>query len=72
VNSEPSFVSTAILPHAPDAWYDPNSVEGGYEIKFNLLRANGAVHPQKIRDTPSDWAYNAAGGFSALALRAIA
>jgi hypothetical protein len=71
-NSEPSAVSTEISLCTPDAWYDPNSVKVGYEIKFNLLRANGALHRQEIRDTPSDWACNAAGGFSALALRASA
>jgi type I restriction enzyme M protein len=23
-----------VLPHAPDAWYDPDSVKTGYEISF--------------------------------------
>jgi type I restriction enzyme M protein len=24
-----------VLPYAPDAWYDPESVKVGYEINFN-------------------------------------
>lgn len=30
-----AFLRREVLPHAPDAWYDPNSVKIGYEISFN-------------------------------------
>ncbi len=29
-----AFLSREVLPHAPDAWYDPGSVKCGYEISF--------------------------------------
>ena len=29
-----SFIRREVLPHAPDAWYDPASVKTGYEISF--------------------------------------
>jgi type I restriction enzyme M protein len=29
-----SFLRREVLPHAPDAWYDPDSVKTGYEISF--------------------------------------
>ncbi len=29
------FLRREVLPHAPDAWYDPDSVKTGYEISFN-------------------------------------
>ncbi|MDW8374008.1 MAG: SAM-dependent DNA methyltransferase, partial [Planctomycetota bacterium] len=30
-----AFIRREVLPHAPDAWYDPDSVKIGYEISFN-------------------------------------
>ncbi|HBL30030.1 MAG TPA: restriction endonuclease subunit S, partial [Acidobacteria bacterium] len=29
-----AFLQREVLPHAPDAWYDPESVKTGYEISF--------------------------------------
>ncbi len=29
-----AFIRREVLPHAPDAWYDPESVKTGYEISF--------------------------------------
>jgi type I restriction enzyme M protein len=29
-----AFLSREVLPHAPDAWYDPASVKVGHEISF--------------------------------------
>ncbi|MDZ4164224.1 MAG: class I SAM-dependent DNA methyltransferase [Smithellaceae bacterium] len=29
-----AFLKREVLPHAPDAWYDPESVKTGYEISF--------------------------------------
>ena len=29
-----AFLRREVLPHAPDAWYDPASVKVGYEISF--------------------------------------
>ena len=29
-----AFLRREVLPHAPDAWYDPDSVKIGYEISF--------------------------------------
>jgi type I restriction enzyme M protein len=29
-----AFIHREVLPHAPDAWYDPASVKTGYEISF--------------------------------------
>jgi type I restriction enzyme M protein len=29
-----AFIRREVLPHAPDAWYDPASVKTGYEISF--------------------------------------
>jgi pullulanase/glycogen debranching enzyme len=29
-----AFLRREVLPHAPDAWYDPASVKTGYEISF--------------------------------------
>jgi type I restriction enzyme M protein len=29
-----AFIRREVLPHAPDAWYDPSSVKTGYEISF--------------------------------------
>ena len=29
-----AFLRREVLPHVPDAWYDPNSVKVGYEISF--------------------------------------
>jgi type I restriction enzyme M protein len=29
-----AFLHREVLPHAPDAWYDPESVKTGYEISF--------------------------------------
>lgn len=30
-----AFLKREVLPYAPDAWYDPDSVKVGYEINFN-------------------------------------
>jgi type I restriction enzyme M protein len=30
-----AFLQREVLPYAPDAWYDPDSVKIGYEISFN-------------------------------------
>jgi type I restriction enzyme M protein len=30
-----SFLTREVLPHAPDAWHDPESIKAGYEISFN-------------------------------------
>ena len=30
-----AFIRRKVLPHAPDAWYAPDSVKTGYEISFN-------------------------------------
>ena len=30
-----AFLRREVLPYAPDAWYDPDSVKVGYEINFN-------------------------------------
>lgn len=30
-----SFLRREVLPYAPDAWYNPDSVKVGYEINFN-------------------------------------
>jgi type I restriction enzyme M protein len=30
-----SFMQREVLPYAPDAWYDPESIKIGYEINFN-------------------------------------
>ena len=30
-----TFLRREVLPYAPDAWYDPESVKVGYEINFN-------------------------------------
>jgi type I restriction enzyme M protein len=30
-----AFIQREVLPYAPDAWYDPDSVKIGYEISFN-------------------------------------
>jgi type I restriction enzyme M protein len=29
-----AFLRREVLPHAPDAWYDPSSVKTGYEVSF--------------------------------------
>jgi type I restriction enzyme M protein len=29
-----AFISREVLPHVPDAWYDPASIKTGYEISF--------------------------------------
>jgi type I restriction enzyme M protein len=29
-----AFIQREVLPHAPDAWYDPASIKTGYEISF--------------------------------------
>jgi type I restriction enzyme M protein len=29
-----AFLRREVLPHAPDAWYDPDTVKTGYEISF--------------------------------------
>ena len=29
-----SYFAREVLPHVPDAWYDPESVKVGYEISF--------------------------------------
>jgi type I restriction enzyme M protein len=29
-----AFIRREVLPHVPDAWYDPESVKTGYEISF--------------------------------------
>jgi type I restriction enzyme M protein len=29
-----AFIRREVLPHAPDAWYDPGSVRTGYEVSF--------------------------------------
>jgi type I restriction enzyme M protein len=29
-----TFLQGEVLPHAPDAWYDPDSVRTGYEVSF--------------------------------------
>ena len=30
-----AFIQREVLPHAPDAWYVPDSIKTGYEISFN-------------------------------------
>jgi len=30
-----AFLRREVLPYAPDAWYDPESVKVGYEVSFN-------------------------------------
>jgi type I restriction enzyme M protein len=30
-----AFLKREVLPYAPDAWYDPDSVKVGYEVNFN-------------------------------------
>ncbi len=30
-----AFIRREVLPHAPDAWFDPESVRIGYEVCFN-------------------------------------
>jgi type I restriction enzyme M protein len=30
-----AFIKREVLPHAPDAWFDENSIKIGYEISFN-------------------------------------
>jgi type I restriction enzyme M protein len=29
-----AFIRREVLPHVPDAWYDPESVKIGYEVSF--------------------------------------
>jgi type I restriction enzyme M protein len=29
-----AFLQREVLPHAPDAWYDPEGVKIGYEVSF--------------------------------------
>jgi type I restriction enzyme M protein len=29
-----AFIRREVLPHAPDAWYDPESIKTGYEVSF--------------------------------------
>ncbi|BAV33388.1 restriction endonuclease subunit S [Sulfuricaulis limicola] len=29
-----AFLKREVLPHAADAWYDPESIETGYEVSF--------------------------------------
>jgi len=31
-----TFLEREVLPHAPDAWYDPESVRTGYEVSFTM------------------------------------
>ncbi|MBE0568654.1 MAG: SAM-dependent DNA methyltransferase [Deltaproteobacteria bacterium] len=30
-----AFLRREVLPHVPDAWYDPESIKTGYEVSFN-------------------------------------
>jgi len=40
-----AFIRREVLPYAPDAWYDPDSVKIGYEISFNRF----FYKPQPLR-----------------------
>ncbi|MFV9505403.1 MAG: type I restriction-modification system subunit M [Oscillochloridaceae bacterium umkhey_bin13] len=40
-----AFIEREVLPHAPDAWYDPASVKIGYEISFTRY----FYQPQPLR-----------------------
>lgn len=40
-----AFIRREVLPHAPDAWYDPESVKTGYEISFTRY----FYKPQQMR-----------------------
>jgi type I restriction enzyme M protein len=40
-----AFVRREVIPHAPDAWYDPESVRIGYEIGFTRF----FYSPQQVR-----------------------
>ena len=41
-----AFIRREVLPHAPDAWYDPASVKTGYEISFTRY----FYKPQPLRN----------------------
>ncbi len=43
-----AFICREVLPHAPDAWYDPESVKIGYEISFT--RYFYKPHPLRTLD----------------------
>ena len=40
-----AFLRREVLPYAPDAWYAPSSVKGGYEISFTRY----FYKPQRLR-----------------------
>src|SRR5207247_7399421 len=40
-----AFLRREVLPHAGDAWYDPNSIKIGYEISF----ARYFYKPERLR-----------------------
>lgn len=40
-----AFLRREVLPHAEDAWYDPESVKTGYEIRFPRY----SYEPQPLR-----------------------
>ena len=39
-----AFLRREVLPYAPDAWYQPDSVKVGYEISFTPLLLQAAAH----------------------------
>jgi type I restriction enzyme M protein len=40
-----AFIKREVLPHAPDAWIDPDATKIGYEINFNRY----FYKPQSLR-----------------------
>ena len=46
------FLRREVLPYAPDAWYDPDSVKVGYEISFTRY----FYRPQPLRAPQEIWA----------------
>jgi type I restriction enzyme M protein len=40
-----AFLRREVLPHVPDAWYDPESVKIGYEVSFTRY----FYRPQPLR-----------------------
>ena len=46
------FLRREVLPYAPDAWYDPDSVKVGYEISFTRY----FYKPQPLRAPQDIWA----------------
>jgi len=50
-----AFLKREVLPHAPDAWYDPDSVKTGYEISFTryFYKRNPCARCRRSVPTPS-------------------